>query len=266
MDTILVPTDFSDNAANAVEYGAQLALATERTLLILHVERINQPKDPFITPEEKLDITLRALKDSFPGVTCRYLVTSGTDLPEEIVQTAYRNGSDLIVMGTKGVTNLEKMLFGSNTAAVIEKARCTVLSVPYSANFRQPRKFLFATNFEHDDVAAALKIVGLAKPFNATVIIAHVLTEASREEIETNKIQLFSREIALLTDYPRITYRLSNENTVSMGLDEMIESTHADVLALSTHRRSILEKIVNPSITQKFAEHSGIPLLAFHAS
>ncbi len=262
MKKILVPTDFSENAANAIEYAAQIGMALTYKLLLLHVA---DPGTDVQEREQKLRIICRALNDSFPDLECNYRMVTGEDVPREIVAASKLFNAEMIVMGTKGVTNFERMLFGSNTAAVIEKASCTVLSVPGKKNFIKPKTILFATNFEHEDVRAALQIVRLAKPFNANVVIAHVLTDSENEDVEKAKIQVFTREVSVLSDYPRISFRLSNENTVAMGLDMMIERTGADVIAMRTHKRSLFEKLINPSMTQKYAEESNIPLLAFHS-
>jgi nucleotide-binding universal stress UspA family protein len=263
MKTILVPTDFSENAANAIEYAAQIGLALQYRLLLLHVA---EPETETDDEDEKLRVICEALQDSFPDLQCHYRMLIGEEIPIEIVSASQLYHAEMIVMGTKGVSNFEKILFGSNTASVIEKANCTVLSVPARNVFAKPKQILFATNFEHEDVAAALQIIKIAKPFGANLVIAHVLTEPGAEEVERAKIQLFTREVAVLADYPKITYRLSAENTVTMGLDILIENTKADVIAMRTHRRSLFEKIINPSITQKFAEESHIPLLAFHST
>jgi nucleotide-binding universal stress UspA family protein len=263
MKKILVPTDFSENAANAIEYAAQIGLVMHYKLMLVHVAESGRD---YSNESEKLDIVCKAMAISYPDLECNWRIVTGDNIPSEIVAASELFSAELIVMGTKGVTNFEKILFGSNTATVIEKASCTVLSVPSSNCFTKPEKILFATNFERDDVHAALQIVRLAKPFGAHLVIAHVLTTSDVEEIERAKLQIFTREISMLANYSKITYRLCSENTVTMGLDTLIEHTGADVIAMRTHRRNLFEKIINPSITQKFAEQSSIPLLAFHAN
>jgi nucleotide-binding universal stress UspA family protein len=261
MKTILVPTDLSETAANAVEHAAQLCEATHRNLLVLHV----QLEDGDIGVEERLQVTREALSSVFPYLDCSTLCMRGEDLTDIIVETATRLEVDLIVMGTEGESNFGKLIFGSKTAAVIERSPCKVLSIPFSSPFKQPRNILFATNFENQDLRAAVDVVTLAKAFHATMIIGHVFTDPDREEIERSKLHVFCHDLRLITDYEKITYRLSSDNTVTMGLDALIEGIRPEVMALSTHRRSLLEKIINPSITQKFAGSSGIPLLALHA-
>jgi nucleotide-binding universal stress UspA family protein len=261
MKTILVPTDFSETAANAIEHAAHLCHATHRNLLILHV----QSDESDVNAEEKLEATRAALVSAFPYLDCRTLALPGEDLTDKIVETATRLAVDLIVMGTEGQSNFEKLIFGSKTSSVIERSPCKVLSIPFTSPFKQPRNILFATNFEHQDLHAAVDVVTLAKAFHATVIIGHVFTDPDREEIERSKLEIFCRDLMLITDYGKITYRLSSDNTVTMGLDSLIDGIRPEVMALSTHRRSLLEKILNPSITQKFAGSSEIPLLALHA-
>jgi nucleotide-binding universal stress UspA family protein len=262
MKTIIVPTDFSENASNAIEYAAQLAKVQAASVLIVHVSRM-----PIKTPDDemKLKAICTALNETFVSVKCDYRLMYGDDIPEVIVGFAKTMERPMIVMGTKGLTNLEKFIFGSNTATVITKANCTVLSIPGNNTFVKPKRILFATTFEREDIQSALEIVKLAKAFDASVIIAHVLTDSEVEEIERAKMQLFTREVSLLADYPKISYRLASENTITMGLDDLIENTHADVIAMRTHKRTLLERLINPSITRKYAHESPIPLMAFQS-
>jgi nucleotide-binding universal stress UspA family protein len=262
MKKILVPTDFSFNASNAVEYAAQISLALHCQLVLLHVITLEEDR---AKAEEKLQIICAALRDSFLDINTVYRIVRGESISPEIISTAELYNVEMIVMGKKGISNFEKKLFGSNTATIIEKARCTVLSVPGNKIFAKPQRILFATNFEQEDLHAVLQILKIARRFGAMVIISHVLTEDSEEESETEKIQSFSRQASLLGDYPLVSYRLISENTVTMGLDALIEATNADVIAMRTHRRTFFEKVINPSITQKFVEESHIALLAFHS-
>lgn len=261
MKTVLVPTDFSEVASNAIDYAANLCAAMHRSLLLLHVE-----KEKHSTSQGRPEMICKRIRQQFPEVQCDYLLTWGSDVATEIAETATRLELDLIIMGTQGTANLEKMIFGSNTVAVIGKANCTVVSVPRGALFRPLKRLLFATNFEPDDVNTAVRMTNLARTFGASVVVAHVVDDPNYEDEAKTRIEEFCNEVKASTGYPHVAHRVEIENTVPMGLDTLIEAVNPDLLALSTHRRNFFEKVLHPSITQKFAERSQIPIIAFRAT
>lgn len=276
MNTYLVPTDFSENAYNAIEYAAEIAQATGRKLLLLHVHKpavmpygmggafMAEDVDSSVkAATETLETLCTTLREEYPNVACSSQITSGEPV-HEIVKVAEQKRAELIIMGTFGANKIGNMLFGSNTALVIEKSSCPVLSVPFSVPFRVPYKMLFATNFSYNDLKGAVQLAAIARAFDASMIIAHIMIDDAARHHEDELIDKFSREVKLLTDYPKISYRLISDNTVSMGLDAVIAETQADMIALSMRKRGIFEQFYNPSITKKFSAHGTIPLLAFH--
>lgn len=276
MTTLLVPTDFSENANNAIEYALEIAKATGKKLVLFNVYIPSVAPYTMIGPvitenldstlaliKEKLDVICRTLQEEYPTVQCSSRIAVG-EIVSEIITAAEETKAEMIIMGTQGDSKIENLFFGSNTSAVIERASCPVLSVPFSAPFHVPKKMLFATNFSYHDLNGAVQLTAIARAFNASIIIAHVMVGKETLEHEKPMIEKFSKEVGLLTDYPKISYRILSDNTVSMGLDNVIAETQADLMALSTRKRTLFEKFYNPSLTRKFSAHSSIPLLAFH--
>lgn len=262
--TVLVPTDFSENANQAIEYAVEICRATGSRLILFHVSPENHHTvRERIETEETMSTLSKAITDEYHDLDCETRIAVG-DVVEEILSQAARVNADLIVMGTQGASNLGKLFFGSNTASVIERARCIVLSVPGNCRFRTPAKMLFSTNFTREDLKAAINFVNLAKAFDATVIIAHVSIEHEREELETSMIEIFANEVAHLTGYKKLSSKVVSENTIGMGMDALIAETGAEMIALSTRRRGIFEKLYNPSLTKKLSLQATIPLFAFH--
>jgi nucleotide-binding universal stress UspA family protein len=263
--TVLVPTDFSENANQAIEYAVEICRATGSRLILLHVGPESQRAvRQQLQLQEKLSVLSKAITDEYQDLVCETEIAVG-DIVEEILQQAENSNAGLIVMGTQGASNLGKLFFGSNTASVIEKASCIVLSVPANCYFRKPEKMLFSTNFTREDLKAAIDFVNLARSFEATVIIAHVSTEHEREELETSMVEIFTNEVAHLTGYKKILSKVVSENTIGMGMDALIAETGADMIALSTRRRGVFEKLYNPSLTKKLSLQANIPLFAFHS-
>lgn len=276
MKSILFPTDFSSNANRALEYAVEIAVLTNATLHLLYVYTPIVSKtnvvSALITDEvedakkegrNKLDVIKKTIQEEFPSISCDVKVRAGETV-EEILDVAKDIQTDIIIMGTRGVSNITKMLFGSNTAAIIEQASCPVLAVPSNITYRPPKRILFATNYSDSDLDGVKTLAPIAEGFKSEIIIGHVDTSIDEDSDETVVMENFLNEVRTITSYPKIDFRILNDHNVSMGLDKMIEEDAIDIFALTTHKRTWIEKIVNPSLTKKISEHISIPLLAFH--
>lgn len=277
MKNILVPTDFSENAARAVEYAAVVAHATHAKITLFNVytpmvSRYNvisalvadEAAQAKIDLKRKLDIVAKTLLEQFPTVSCEVSVGLGEPI-SEILNAAKAMNTDIIIMGTQGASNLEKLLLGSNAAKIVEKAACPVLVVPPGTTSRIPKKIVYATDYAYSDIDAARFLTSIAKQLDATITFLHITTPEEKIDDELALVQKFTAEIKAATDYQRITSKIISDNTVIMGLDKLAQEDDVDLLAVSTRRRSIFEKLYNPSITKKLVSYTTLPLLAFKA-
>lgn len=275
MKTILFPTDFSSNANRALEYAVEIASLTGATLNLLNIYTPIVSKDnvysALITDEiadakreahEKLTVITDTIANEYPSVNSNAMVNVGEPV-QEILNLAEAAKVDLIIMGTLGASNLSKMIFGSNTASIIEKSVCPVLAVPSGCTYRPPKRILFATNFSFNDLEGVKKLTLIAQAFDAEIILGYVDVSIDEDTDETS-MENFFNEAKAVTSYPKISYKVVSDHNVSMGLDNIIEDADIDLFALSTQKRTWFEKIANPSLTKKISHHTNIPLLAFH--
>jgi nucleotide-binding universal stress UspA family protein len=276
MKTIVFPTDFSNNANRALEYAVEIAALSGATLHLLHIYTPIVSKDnvysSLITDEvadakreavEKLTIITDTIAKEFPVVSFKTHVCVGETV-DEILKASLEHKAELIIMGTLGANKLSKMIFGSNTASIIEKSECPVLAVPSNCTYRPPKRILFATNFSYKDLEGLKKLASIAQAFNSEIILGHVDISIDEENDESGSMENFMKEAIALTSYPKISYQIVSDHNVSMGLDKIIDDAAIDLFALSTHKRTWFEKIYNPSLTKKISHHTYIPLLAFH--
>lgn len=277
MKRILVPTDFSDNAAKAVDYAAVIAQACKATLTLLNIYTPAVSRYSVISPllaeevsetktelQRRLQLTANNLSKVYPDVKCDVIVGIGEPV-DEILFFEKNIKPDIIVMGTQGASSIEKVLLGSNAADIIEKANCPVLVIPSKASCQIPKKILFATDYAYKDIEGANLLTSLAELFGATITFIHITTSEDDVEDEQQLIEKFADDIRKATNYAKINSRIFSDNNVIMGLDAILQSAGADIIALSTRKRNILEKLYNPSITKKLAQYTSVPLLAFKA-
>jgi nucleotide-binding universal stress UspA family protein len=135
--TILHPTDFSDNAAYALQLACSLARDHGARLIVIHGHRPSLmmlggmpaiPPSPIEEEVEELEAQLQALKIPIPGITVERHLMQGEPVAT-IVEFARRVPCDLIVMGTHGRRGLRHLLMGSVAEQVVRKAPCPVLTV-----------------------------------------------------------------------------------------------------------------------------------------
>lgn len=148
MARILVGVDGSESAMRAVDYAAKLAASTQSDLVLLTVSSL-----PFILDDElkayahaehlyKDDLP-RLLVDPRPpaleaararatamGAERVETIAVGGDPAAEIISAAERNGSDLIVVGRRGMGSLSRLIFGSVAQKIVHLTDKPVTVVP----------------------------------------------------------------------------------------------------------------------------------------
>jgi nucleotide-binding universal stress UspA family protein len=138
--TILVPIDFSANAAAVLEWAAHLAEEHGSKLVLLHVyhlpvdfqqlEGAYLPPDFWTNVKKEADQTLNRYVGELrqKGLDVEPVVREGYPATV-IVDEAAARGADLIVIGTHGLSGLKHLLLGSIAERVVQKAPCPVLAV-----------------------------------------------------------------------------------------------------------------------------------------
>jgi nucleotide-binding universal stress UspA family protein len=138
---VLVPTDFSDSARQALRYGMSFAKEYGAELVLLHVVEnltVGYASDLFPVPMAevfqeisgyaKTELAKLGEEARRRGITVREEVSQGKP-SAEIIRFATENEIDVIVLGTHGKGMLDQALFGSTTERVVRRAPCPVLSV-----------------------------------------------------------------------------------------------------------------------------------------
>lgn len=137
---ILVPTDFSDSARQALDWASTLAREFKAEILLLHVVEnltVGYASDLFPVPMAEVYEEISGYARSELAKLVQELRTGGVTVTErlaqgtpsaEIIRIAKEEGVDLIVVGSHGKGLLDHALFGSTTERVVRKAPCPVLT------------------------------------------------------------------------------------------------------------------------------------------
>jgi len=270
MKTILVPTDFSDNATNALNYAAALSSQVRGKLIIAHI--INLPVTPIesgfiISTNTQLEEDYKQelnrlskelrLENGFRfevETVCQYGYLMAN--LNELVKT---ENVDLVVMGTKGATNFLDKLIGTNTSEFIKIAACPVLAIPSEATFTGFKHIAYASDFESDETVFLQQLFDIAEPFGADVSVINIQSERQLNIFSDNQV---IRDIAKkFPDYNYSIAQIQDYNIIE-GLHEFVHDNNSDIIAVSIHERSFLENLFHISISKKLVCHTTLPLLA----
>ncbi|MCY7311065.1 MAG: universal stress protein [Chitinophagaceae bacterium] len=276
MKKILVPTDFSPNAARAIDYAVRIAKLNNAILYIIHacdnldtleLENI-LPKAEYnkkITDKafDNLAIIQKSIEET-EQLEVNTQLYAGS-VKDTIVVAAEEHQADLLIMGTMGVTSIRDEIFGSITAGVIGDCTVPVLAIPLEYDWSPPAKFLLAIN-HFDEVSDILQpVFDLAKVFNAEVRIVVFTDEdkAAAEFVADVNAIIFAEE-KLREKYGDLV--INAEHLSGHHFDETIndyiDKNNIDLLAMTTHKRSFIGSIFNRSLTRKMSYHSKVPVLA----
>jgi len=282
MKKILVPTDFSACANNAVDFVVQTAkyLPVELTLFHSFELKGNVYTDYMGVNKEfnqsLLDDVHKNLADmkrvieETEGVNVNTFVAL-TPLVDAIKIAVEEKGIDLVVMGTLGATGLKEKLWGSKTAAVIGNAQVPVMVIPYEFEWKKPTKVLLVSNqFERDPVILNY-LFDMVDLFMAQLDIA-VFTDEDDDKADTfmeHTHNLRQYEMMLKMEYKQDTLTASHlyGTDFEETLQWHIKENNIDILVMITYlkEKGFWERLFHPSMTKRMSYHTTIPLLVIPA-
>lgn len=139
--TILVPTDFSEDAALAADAAARLLCAPGdgHKLVLLHayrvpIEAMHLPASVLMDAIHKTSADAQASLEELaaslrrPGLAVEAVAREGYP-PDVVLEHASAIGADLIAMGTHGRSGIGRAVLGSTAERVVATAPCPVLTV-----------------------------------------------------------------------------------------------------------------------------------------
>ncbi|WP_452231640.1 universal stress protein [Lacinutrix sp. MEBiC02595] len=274
MKKILLPTDFSDNSKNAIVYALNLFkddvctfyVLNTYTPIVYQMEYMQTSSAQF----ELLDIVkksslngLSAIKEEIEKTysnakhTVETISTFNT-LISEIEEQVKREKIDLVVMGTQGVSNVQGVLFGSNTVHVFKNIKSPVLAIPSGFEFESVLEVLFPTDYGLDFQDNQLEpLLHLASSNHFRVNILHVnygepLSEKQKQNKENLKV--YFKHVA------HIFHDVKNNN-VQDAINEFQLKTKINLLVMINNKHSFFENLFFKSTINQIGFHLNIPFL-----
>lgn len=276
MKRILVPTDFSLTAEKAYRFALDIATKSSGTVVLYHTDvpiesifvgtektRKDYNEQSQANALKKLQRLKNKLAGEFPEVSVSTVV-GRTPLVDNILGFAEHQHIDLIVMGTQGASGLKKTIVGSVAARVMEESDIPILLIPEKYELEDPKKFVFASNFQHSDKQALQFVDALAKIYEGEITVLHFQSENNSEkENERERKDFDAHSITLQKVFPEsnLRFRLEKIPSVIETLEKLEEKIHFDIMVMVQRKKTFLTKFFTRSFTQNMAYITTKPLL-----
>jgi nucleotide-binding universal stress UspA family protein len=267
MKTILVPTDFSPAANNAIQYAAEIAQKCDVGLELFNVQLSVSDK---ITPENTgqpsdiLKTKCNEINQDF-NISCIYNIENTGNTLEDVIGNK-SDESNLIVMGTNGTDDFYQHIFGTNTYQVIKESNCPVLMVPEGVNYKIIQKVVFAWDYSQDNKKAFLQLKEILGMYDLEIIFLHInkqSTPLNEAEFKTKTKEVLS----YLGENSNIKFeQLYSEDSENFAeiMDDYMDDSKADLLAITFYDRGKLRNLFYGIMLKEITEIARYPSLFLH--
>jgi nucleotide-binding universal stress UspA family protein len=278
MKKILVPTDFSKTSITALETAFEIAKKAGASIFVLHVVEEATPDSYKITGEWRDDnwedrlFTFKLLERAkaqleklvmdprFSAVKLVGELRLGN--PFHGMNTIIAEQKvDLVVMGTRGKTNLESMVIGTNTERVVRHSHCPILTVhkkPTSVDFKN---IVYATAMSKDEEVFSRIVKSTQRLYDSTIHLVRINTpgDFQRDKVVKEYMNKFAKSLQL----KNFTINIYNDISEEAGILYFADSINADLIAMATHGRTGFAHVLAGSIAEEVVSKASRPVLTF---
>jgi nucleotide-binding universal stress UspA family protein len=275
---ILIPTDFSKNAWNAIAYAASLYKDKACAFYILNAYgsatyatgemMLDAPgTTPFQSEKRRSEIGLENVLDMIdidgknPKHTYTF-ISESNNLLSAMQEVIKKKDIELAVMGTKGASDVENKFFGSNTIVITEKLRkCPILGVPLDAQVFAIKEIVLPTSYKtHFKRKEIMHLVEIAQLHHAEVCVLHVSKkEGITKELQENQVLLKE-----CLDGASYSFHYVSGSNVAYSVKLFVESRGSDMIAFINKKHAFFDSVFTTPLVSELGMFSKVPLLVMH--
>lgn len=286
---ILVPLDGSQVASSVVPYVANLSKRLESRVTLLTVFTLPQREARGLETEVRAEAQAVARREAQrlaeAGVAADTLVVSGRPA-EQIVNQAQTRNFDLIAIGTRGQSGIRRGLVGSVTDEVVRSSKVPVLVLSPRAIERsaQTGYGLSGITVPLDGSELAEYVLPfaeeLAKRLSLRMSLLRVVQLASlayytgdgipmntlplEEELEAEAIAYLSKVAGDLRARGLTTDQVVLKGSPALAIVDHVKNLENSLVAICTHGRSGLGRLLIGSVADSIIRSSGAPVLVIN--
>jgi nucleotide-binding universal stress UspA family protein len=277
MNTILVPTDFSEPARNAARYAIALAGDVDAKKIVFYnayqappiMTETAVPAMPLMDIETMKNISEQGmatfkekLQQECPEGIALEHKTEFAILAKDINEICMKAGAELIVMGITGTSKIEEVLIGSTATSVVKHTKVPVIIVPGEAKYASIKNVMLACDYKN--VVQTTPVGPIKNILDATKAALHVVNVYESDK-EMTEDKTFQQELlhSLLRDYdPKFDF-VNNPDFIE-GINHFVEANRIDLIITIPRKHKLFEGLFRERHSKRLAFHSHVPLMYIH--
>lgn len=276
MKRILVPTDFSTHAEDALRYAIALGERYQAEITLLHVDEfivapfgVLGPRGDVLTAYERekerfirSQFGLLRKKVKNASIRLRTRLAQGRAY-KLIVEESEQRKYDVLVIATRGLTALSPHVIGSTAERVVRFSRQPVLSIQrIPSDPGRIRSVLCPTDLSPAGNVALSYALSVARQNKAVLYLLYVSGVGSPEnEIDIRKRLPLLRDYHPLADEVNVHYVFDRDVDAGNSILRFADDREVDFIVMSAHGRSGLRRVYVGNITSEVVQQSGRPVL-----
>ena len=272
---ILIPTDFSEKANEAIKTAIYVADQIDAELYFLHSIDVNHglisredPKSDKTREEilhkraaEQLKNQLSNIKE-LQSVAFTPIIGEG-DVIKDIQHYSEYEEIDMIIMGSNGTDGLEEKFIGSTTERIVRYSKVPVMVIKNIAPIiESDSRFVFATSLDPKDKPAFLRAKEVAHIFGLPIELLYINTPKKFKT--TSKINKLVDNFLNEEEKKHIGVRVYAENSIKSGIIDFMSNYSDSIFGIGTNGRKGLARFFNGSIAESLVNHSPNSVICFH--
>ena len=277
---ILWATDFSEESQEAFVYAGAFAKTFGAELVACHVVPGFSPEhyqsaivviEELKKREEHMKKVASERLDAFQktmGVQFKSLIREG-NAAKEIIAAAEEEKVDLIVIGKKGLSAIERLFIGSVANHVLRHSPVPVLMTKKKPGKPKFKRILVPTDFSDREEVERDYAWKLAKTFDADITLLHVLelhdyefAPRVLEEMLDSVLKKMKQRKRSEQEDIKVKEEVYRAINASVGIVDYADTDRSDLIVISTCNQSKLERFFLGSTTEKVISYSHIPVFA----
>jgi nucleotide-binding universal stress UspA family protein len=275
MKQILVASDFSNSASNAMVYALSLAKVLQMEIAVIHAihptEGINNSTYNAIFIEDYYAKKRSALKEwaaafsqneDFKDIKIKTVCDVGF-LRNVITKYVEYNAVSFLVMGITGATGI-KGIIGSNASMAVTKLRIPTLIVPLESTLAKAPVITFATDYKTSklsvkDAKALNQILKSSSPKKLNVL--HIFEKDADDKVLKNG----EKKLGKLLPSVEINFiYVDDEGKTANGIIDFIEKHETDILCLVKRDQNIIYRLFASSTVNEVLNKTVKAILVLH--
>lgn len=272
-NNILVPTDFSDIANNALDHAISIAKAYNNEITLMYV--IDEGFLSGLFSSNNSELVQEAAEARLAKIATEFSTTSGVKINTRIekgkvykivANIANEENYDSIIMGSSGASGFEQVI-GSNASRTIQYAQVPVVVVKQHSDKDGYKRIVMPIDLSIESRQKVDWAIHLGKKFGSEI---HVVYSGSTDQFVQTKIYANTKNVenALTTHGVKfITKEIEDkrfENFASEVLD-YANFVNSDLILVMTHTEASIAEMMIGTLTQQLVNRSErIPVMCIH--